>query len=124
MSTLFQYSVAVDELMKLMTLFVAKFPDSSEEELQEIRSFRTTTLQLYLSILDGRFSWQTLISVLRILIDSTEDKLFTVCNNGHSLIYDAFNIHHLMHHEATACHVTQELLDLLTLFTDLVRTIR
>jgi len=119
-----QYSVAVDELMKLMTLFVAKFPDSSEEELQEIRSFRTTTLQLYLSILDGRSSWQTLISVLRILIDSTEDKLFTVCNNGLSLIYDAFNILHLMHHEATACHVTQELLDLLTLFTDLVRTIR
>ena len=50
--------------------------------------FRTTTLQLYLSILDGRSSWATLISCLKILIQSTEDKLFTVCNNGISyLIY-------------------------------------
>ena len=93
--------------MKLTQLFVSHSEESTEEELAEIRQFRTSKLQLYLSILDGRTSWGTLISVLKILIDSTEDKLFTVCNNGLSLIYDAFNILHLMHHEATACHVTQ-----------------
>jgi len=36
--------------------------------LAEIRSFRSQTLQLFLSMLDGRSSWATLISVLRILI--------------------------------------------------------
>ena len=93
--------------MKLTQLFVLQREEAGEEELAEIRQFRTNTLQLYLSILDGRSSWATLISALKILVQSTEDKLFTVCNNGLSLIYDAFNILHLMHHEATACHVTQ-----------------
>ena len=106
-SSSFQYPGAVDELMKLTQLFVLQREDAGEEELAEIRQFRTNTLQLYLSILDGRSSWATLISALKILVQSTEDKLFTVCNNGLSLIYDAFNILHLMHHEATACHVTQ-----------------
>ena len=119
-----QYAGAVDELMKLMQLFVCQNQETSEEEQAEIRQFRTSTLQLYLSVLDGRSSWATLISVLKILIDSTEDKLFTVCNNGLSLLYDAFNILHLMHHEATACHVTQELRELLAIFTELVRTVR
>merc|ERR1719394_421142 len=119
-----QYPGAVDELMKLTQLFVTQTETSSEEELAEIRQFRTSTLQLYLSILDGRTSWATLISCLKILIETTEDKLFTVCNNGLSLIYDAFNILHLMHHEATACHVTQELREILGIFSDLVRTVR
>ena len=119
-----QYPGAVDELMKLTQLFVSQSEESSEEEVAEIRQFRTTTLQLYLSILDGRSSWATLISCLKILVLSTEDKLFTVCNNGLSLIYDAFNILHLMHHEATACHVTQELREILGIFSDLVRTVR
>ena len=68
--------------MKLTQLFVTKSETSSEEEITEIRQFRTNTLQLYLSILDGRSSWATLISCLKILVQSTEDKLFTVCNNG------------------------------------------
>jgi len=42
-----------------------------------------------------------------VFTETNEDRLFTVCNNGLSLLYDAFNILHLMHHEATACHVTQ-----------------
>lgn len=33
-------------------------------------------------------------------------QLYTI-NAGLSLIFDALNILHLMHHEATACHVTQ-----------------
>lgn len=68
--------------MKLTQLFVTPTEGASEEEISEIRQFRTSTLQLYLSILDGRSSWQTLISCLKILVHSTEDKLFTVCNNG------------------------------------------
>merc|ERR1719394_2364454 len=79
-----QYAGAVEERMKLMQLFVTKSPETSEEEVGEIRQFRTATLQLYLSVLDGRSSWATLISVLKILIESTEDKtsrLLTLCNS-------------------------------------------
>ena len=37
--------------------------DDEKQELEEIRSFRHQTLQLYLSTLDGRTSWSTLIQV-------------------------------------------------------------
>ena len=58
---------------------------------------------------------------------------------GLSTIYDSFNILHMMHHEATACHVTQvgttggrahsnslcqDLRELLVIFAELVRTVR
>ena len=68
--------------MKLIEQFVAVYPDSSAQELEEIKAFKTQTLQLYLSILDGRSSSVTLISVLRILLESPEDKIFTVCHSG------------------------------------------
>ena len=38
--------------------------DNSSSELEsEVRAFRQQTLQLYLSIVDGRTSWNTLIQV-------------------------------------------------------------
>jgi ubiquitin carboxyl-terminal hydrolase 34 len=74
-----QYTLACEELFKLMALFVQKVPaqqetshaddgDKSEacnlaERDSEVITFRHQTLQLYLSILDGRTSWNTLIQV-------------------------------------------------------------
>jgi ubiquitin carboxyl-terminal hydrolase 34 len=83
-----QYTLACEELFKLMALFVQKVPsqpdldlsesevasdigehsdvasdNSSSERESEVRAFRQQTLQLYLSILDGRTSWNTLIQV-------------------------------------------------------------
>ena len=81
-----QYTLACEELFKLMALFVQKVqPDldlsegevasdaaeqsdvtsdnSLSERESEVRAFRQQTLQLYLSILDGRTSWNTLIQV-------------------------------------------------------------
>lgn len=75
-----QYNLACEELFKLMALFVQKVhssPDVDQQQLEEsekvegcqlereaeIGSFRHQTLQLYLSILDGRTSWNTLIQV-------------------------------------------------------------
>ena len=37
--------------------------NSLSERESEVRAFRQQTLQLYLSILDGRTSWNTLIQV-------------------------------------------------------------
>lgn len=138
-----QYTLACEELFKLMGLFVQKVspPVDADHQLQdegekldgggtaaerdsEICAFRHQTLQLYLSILDGRTSWNTLIQVLKILIDSNEDRLFVVYNNGFAIIYDAFSMLHMMFHEATACHVTGEIVDLISIFTDLVKAVR
>ncbi len=119
-----QYHVASDELFKLMRLFVQRHPNMSEEEEGEIRTFRHQTLQLYLSLLDGRSSWSTLIAVLKILVESDDDKVFVVYNNGLALVFDAVNTLHMMFHEATACHVTGELVDILQIFQDLLKGVR
>ena len=100
------------------------FQEETKSELEDIRAFRHQTLQLYLSTLDGRTSWSTLIQVLKILVQTNEDRLFVVFNNGLSLIYEAFNMLQMMFHEATACHVTAELIDLLNIFTELVKSVR
>ena len=122
-----QYHMACDELFKLMALFVQKpksGDDNFEERMAEIRQFRHQTLQLYLSILDGRSSWTTLIQVLRILVDSDEDRIFVVYNNGLSLVYDAINMLHVMYHEATACHITSEIIELVVIFQQLLRAVK
>lgn len=67
-------------------------------------------------MLDGRSSWTALNSVLKILVEDDADRIFVVCNNGMSLIYDAMNMLHMMYHEATACHVSGELIELIQAF--------
>ena len=94
------------------------------ETAQEIRSFRQQALQLYLTTLDGRSSWNTLINALKILVEGNEDRLFVVYNNGLALLFESFNMLHMMFHEATACHVTEELVDLCTIFLDLIKAVR
>ena len=91
---------------------------------QEIRSFRQQTLQLYLTTIDGRSSWNTLINALKILVEGNEDRLFVVYNNGLALLFESFNMLHMMFHEATACHVTGELVDLCTIFLELIKAVR
>ncbi|GIZ02411.1 ubiquitin carboxyl-terminal hydrolase 34 [Caerostris extrusa] len=105
-----QYSAAISELFKLMKLFVTKYNDSTELELREIHQFKRTTLRLYLGVLDARACWSTLINVLRILVETTDDRIF------------AFYTLHMMYHEATACHVTADMVDLLSIVLDLLKT--
>ena len=40
----------MDELFKLIQLFVVKFPDSTEQEIHEINNFKKQILQLYLQV--------------------------------------------------------------------------
>ncbi|XP_037090627.1 ubiquitin carboxyl-terminal hydrolase puf-like, partial [Pollicipes pollicipes] len=116
-----QYSAAMDELLKLMSLFVMVHPDTTEQELREIGAFKRQTLQMYLQVLDARSSWATLISALKILVDTQEDRLFVVYNGGVSLLCEATLALHVMFHEATACHVTGEMTDLVRLLADTLR---
>lgn len=119
-----QYAMAVDELFRLMTLFAARHPDATEAEQREISSFRRTTLTAYLSGLDARVSWGTLIAALRILVDNNEDRLFVVFNNGIAMCFDSLHTLHSMYHEATACHVSGDLQELLTEMVLLVSALR
>ncbi|KAB0400400.1 hypothetical protein E2I00_007062, partial [Balaenoptera physalus] len=57
-----QYPGAVEELFNLMQLFIAQRPDMREEELEDIKQFKKTTISCYLRCLDGRSCWTTLIS--------------------------------------------------------------
>lgn len=119
-----QYNLAVDELFKLMALFVAKYPDSSQIELDQICVFRRQTLSAYLSGLDARVSWNTLVSALRILVENEEDRLFFVSNGGLTMCFEALLTLHSMYHEATACNVTEDLQDLLREIVRLVQALR
>ncbi|KAL3285850.1 hypothetical protein HHI36_000370 [Cryptolaemus montrouzieri] len=119
-----QYPQAVDELFKLMQLMVMKHPEATEAEQREICSFRRNTLMTYLQCLDGRTSWGTLISAFKILLESNDDKLYVVYNRGLQIVFESFQNLHVMLHEATACHVSGDLLDILSIMQDLIRCIR
>jgi ubiquitin carboxyl-terminal hydrolase 34 len=47
-----------------------------------------------------------------------------VYNNGLALVFEALNMLHMMFHEATACHVTPEMTDLVGIFCDLLRAVK
>lgn len=75
-----------------MRLFVTKYSDASEAELREIHQFKRTTLRLYLGVLDARACWATLINVLRILVETTDDRIFVIYNGGLPLLFQVFFI--------------------------------
>ncbi|RWS07088.1 hypothetical protein B4U79_12772 [Dinothrombium tinctorium] len=119
-----QYQAAVGELFKLMKLFVNIYPDSTEQDLRDIRQFKRTTLQMYLTSIDSRSCWTTLITVYSILVENDDDRAFVILNNGIIALFQSFNTLYMMFHEATACHVTNEIVDLLKIIADLLRLLK
>ncbi|XP_073817891.1 ubiquitinyl hydrolase 1 puf [Musca autumnalis] len=119
-----QYAAAVDELFKLMTLFATRHMDASDLEKHEVTTFRRTTLSAYLTGLDARVSWGTLINAFRILVDNEEDRLLVIYNGGLEMCFEALHTLHSMHHEATACHVSGDLQELLSEMVLLLSTLR
>lgn len=112
---------AVEELFNLMQLFVAQRPDMREEELEDVKQFKKTTISCYLRCLDGRSCWTTLIrythslfkfslnisqdgaisvhtktlytlSAFRILLENDEDRLLVVFNRGLILMTEVFTL--------------------------------
>ncbi|XP_061685121.1 ubiquitin carboxyl-terminal hydrolase 34 isoform X2 [Syngnathoides biaculeatus] len=119
-----QYPRAVEELFNLMQLFVAQRADMREEELEDVKQFKKTTISCYLRCLDGRSCWTTLISAFRVLLENDEDRLLVVFNRGLILMTESFNTLHMMYHEATACHVTGDLVELLSIFLSVLKSTR
>ncbi|KAJ7390778.1 Ubiquitin carboxyl-terminal hydrolase 34 [Desmophyllum pertusum] len=96
-----QYPQAVEELFSLMRLFAGlTTPDSSKEKTKEEEAveatFRRDTIILYQSCLDGGASWTTLISAYKILLQTEEDRLTVVVNQGLLTLADAFTTLHMI----------------------------
>ncbi|KAL8583540.1 hypothetical protein ACOMHN_054856 [Nucella lapillus] len=119
-----QYTHAVDELYKIMRLMSARYADSSEEELQAVGSFRRSTILMYLRDLEARTHWQTLLSAFKILVETHDERMVVLYNNGLTSLSEAFMTLHVMYHEATACHMTSEIMDILTMLSQCLRTVR
>ena len=79
---------AVEELFKIVQLMVKRYPDTSEDELKAICVFKRNTIHLYLSHVDPRHSWQSLISALKILVDTPEDFLLMLQLNGLTVLHE------------------------------------
>ncbi|KAL0270091.1 UNVERIFIED_CONTAM: hypothetical protein PYX00_007611 [Menopon gallinae] len=118
-----QYTAAVEELFKLMQLFATKYPDMSEQEINEVNIFRKSTIQLYLQNIDARTSWATLISAFRILVETEEERLFAIYNNGIQKLFEAFQTLHTVYHDSSTCHVASELMELLGIMMSMLKTL-
>lgn len=111
------YSLAVKELFELMKLFTIVHDDATEEEKKEISLFKRDTLKMYLSNLNPSVNWVTIISVLNILMPTIDDRVFFIQINGLFTLFSSFTSLHTMFHEATACHITSELVELLSIIS-------
>ena len=114
------YQNAVADLFKLMKLFITVYPDTTEQELRDIRQFKRTTLQMYLTSVDPRASWSTIVAALNILVENDDDRCYVIVNNGLLSLVQSFNTLFIMFHEATACHITNEIVELLKMITQLL----
>lgn len=114
------YPLAVQELFKLMKIFCAIYPDVTDDEIKEVQAFKKITIKMYMNTLNPNVHWATLIAVLGILVESTEDLVYIIQNNGLYLLFQSFCALHIMFHEATACHITSELVDLLRIISSLL----
>lgn len=119
-----QYTLAVEELFKIMKMMATKYPDSTEEEIRSVNLFKRNMMQMFLNFLDARSMWQTLISALKVLIDTTDDRLLLIYQQGLQMITEAFNTLHVMYHEATACHVTGDIVELLSILLPVLKVAR
>ena len=114
------YQQASNELFKLMKIFVTTHPDSTEDEVKQIKMFKKQTIHMYLTSVDSRSNWSALITGLQICMEDEDDKVFVLMQNGLFCLLQAFGTLFLMFHEATACHVTSDIIEVLKIVRDLL----
>ena len=54
-------------------------------------------------------------------MDTTDDRLLLIYNQGLQMLTEAFYTLHVMYHEATACHVTGDIVDLLSILVQVLK---
>ncbi|XP_012941309.1 ubiquitin carboxyl-terminal hydrolase 34 [Aplysia californica] len=110
-----QYLEATEELMCMMKMMADRKPEHCAEEAAAVENFRKTILTVCTTGLDPRVMWQTLCSIYKVLVETPEDHLSLLYQNGLSVLSQSFFIIYTMFHEATACHMTGDLIDVLQL---------
>ena len=69
-------------------------------------------------------TWCGVVRVLRILLEDDYDRLQLLHSGGLRMLQMSFHTIYLMHHEATACHVTDELQEILGIVAGVLKTVR
>jgi len=112
------YGQAVEELLQLIRLFSGLNYKTEEDIVVAIR-FRRKAIELFCGCMDGGHTWTTFVNILKLLIDSEEDCIHVAACNGLNPLGEAFSTLFLMYHEATACNVTPDIMEV----TNLLHTI-
>lgn len=63
-------------------------------------------------------------SVLRLLLETVDDRIQVLEEGGLRTLQVAFNTVYMMHHEATACHVAEDMCHLLGIVVALLKAVR
>jgi ubiquitin carboxyl-terminal hydrolase 34 len=107
------YAQASQELFKLMELFIQVNEETTETEKRQINEFKKSILHMYLTQLDSRNNWCAIVRGIQTLMRDPEDIAFVILNNGMFCLLSAFHTLFVMFHEATACHVSNDIVDVL-----------
>lgn len=113
------YAQTVDELLQLIRLFSGSNYTSKEDIAFSIK-FRRKSIELFCGCMDGGHAWTTLVNILKLLIESEEDCIHVASSNGLNSLGEAFSTLHLMYHEATACNVTPDIIEVVNLMHTVV----
>ncbi|KAK6998655.1 ubiquitin carboxyl-terminal hydrolase 34-like isoform X2, partial [Biomphalaria glabrata] len=115
-----QYVQATEELMLMMKMMAERKREHTPEEAAAVENFRKSTLVMSIQSLDPRVMWQTLCSMFKILVITPDDYMTLLYQNGLSVLSQSFAIIYTMFHEATACHMNSDLIDVLQLIHSLL----
>ncbi|XP_012941314.1 ubiquitin carboxyl-terminal hydrolase 34-like [Aplysia californica] len=81
-----QYLEATEELMCMMKMMADRKPEHCAEEAAAVENFRKTILTVCTTGLDPRVMWQTLCSIYKVLVETPEDHLSLLYQNGLSVL--------------------------------------
>lgn len=115
------YPSAVNEMLRLLQLFVVPpHFDCNEDDYEAILKLKRSILKIYLGSVDPKVSWHSLIKVFKMVISMPEDYLYVLTNGGLAVVMKAFLSLKQMFHEATACNINSELVEVLRLIGSLL----
>ncbi|KAK0061614.1 ubiquitin carboxyl-terminal hydrolase 34-like isoform X4 [Biomphalaria pfeifferi] len=104
----------------MMKMMAERKREHTPEEAAAVENFRKSTLVMSIQSLDPRVMWQTLCLMFKILVVTPDDYMTLLYQNGLSVLSQSFAIIYTMFHEATACHMNSDLIDVLQLIHSLL----
>ncbi|XP_062502356.1 ubiquitin carboxyl-terminal hydrolase 34-like isoform X2 [Corticium candelabrum] len=113
-----------DELFLLLEIFAMRRGGSSSVETAESATqFRKHIIPLFLHNVDGQ-NWAIWLKLFGVILHTSDDVMIFIAHDGLTTVTEAFGMLQQMYHEATACNVVAELLDLLNMVARLLKVVR